>query len=174
MQKQMVKTFATCDLIRHYRDTERFESLCCSCPNYGCRWGCPPLAGPPYPDIAVYPSVDIHLLKIDVPVRKGDMEILSEIIDRHRRDYEPLLLAAEKELNGFAALFTGQCRHCGDAPCARTAGKPCRHPYIVRPSLEALGFNLTRISSDLFDTPIQWASDGLLPPYLTLIGGVFH
>ena len=171
----MVKTFATCNLIRLYRDTERFESLCRSCPNYGRRWGCPPMAGSPYPDIACYPSIDIHLLKIDVPVSSsGGSEILTGIIDRHRRDYEPLLLAAEKELDGFAVLFTGQCRHCGDTPCARTAGKPCRHPDIVRPSLEALGFDLTRIASDLFDTPIQWAAEGKLPPYLTLVGGVFH
>ena len=170
----MVKTFETRYLIRHYRDTERFESLCRSCPNYGRRWGCPPLADSPYPDIARYPSIDIHLLKIAVPVSSGDSKILTEIIDRHRRDYEPLLLTSEKELDGFAVLFTGQCRHCGDTTCARTAGKACRHPDIVRPSLEALGFDLTRIASDLFGTPIQWASNGLLPPYLTLVGGVFH
>ena len=56
----------------------------------------------------------------------------------------------------------------------RPEAKPCRHPELVRPSLEACGFDIARTTSELFGIELKWGSDGLMPEYLTLVCGFFH
>lgn len=162
------------DYISRYLDCGRFEALCRECPNYGRRWGCPPLdAG----FIHDYRHVRLFALKIDIKPTPGDTgaaEAMMKVIQDVRGDYETRLLALERDLGGRAALFTGMCPHCGSEECARTSGKPCRHPDLVRPSLEALGFDLTATAADYFGIELKWSSRGEYPPYLCLIGGVFY
>lgn len=98
---------------------------------------------------------------------------MSDLVQAVRGQYEEEMLAEEAKRSGRAALFTGLCPHCGEAVCARREGKPCRHPNLVRPSLEALGFNLCQISNELFGTEILWAKDNRSPEYMCLIGAVF-
>lgn len=170
-----VRTIAVSDYVARFRDVDRFEGLCRGCPNYGTRWGCPPLDYGSMPPFARWTLVDIWLLKLVVKGGAGaTMDDLKEVLQRERRRWEPALLEREREHGGMAALFTGMCPHCGDIPCARLAGEPCRHPDRVRPSLEALGFDLGKTAAELFGLPLQWMKDGRLPDYLTLIGGVFY
>ena len=56
----------------------------------------------------------------------------------------------------------------------RLEAKPCRHPELVRPSLEACGFDIARTTSELFGIELKWGTDGSLPEYLTLVCGFFH
>lgn len=51
---------------------------------------------------------------------------------------------------------------------------PCRHPELVRPSLEACGFDIGRTTSELFGIELKWGADGKMPEYLTLVCGFFH
>ena len=53
-------------------------------------------------------------------------------------------------------------------------GEPCRHPELVRPSLEALGFNLGEVTRELFNIDMLWGRHGRLPQYLTLVGAVCY
>lgn len=159
----------------NYRDIRRFEALCAECPNYGCRWGCPPFTDEEYAVPDSYDSVDITLIKIELATHTpGDAATLRAIIDPIRAAGERRLLAEESRRAGHAALFTGQCPHCPGETCARTTGAPCRHPELVRPSLEALGFDLTRTASEIFGIDMLWCKDGYAPPYLTLIGALFY
>ncbi|MBQ4231187.1 MAG: DUF2284 domain-containing protein, partial [Salinivirgaceae bacterium] len=68
----------------------------------------------------------------------------------------------------------GKCLYCGDKPCARIDGKPCRHPDKVRPSLEAYGFDIVRTASELLGVDIKWSDGKHVPDYLTLVCGVFY
>ena len=54
----------------------------------------------------------------------------------------------------------------------RREGRPCRHPESIRPSLEAMGFDIARTAADIFNTPLQWSRNGQLPKYLTLISAL--
>ena len=56
----------------------------------------------------------------------------------------------------------------------RPLGLPCRHPELVRPSLEAYGFDISRTTNELFGIELLWGKDGMLPKYLTLVCGFFH
>lgn len=56
----------------------------------------------------------------------------------------------------------------------RPEAKPCRHPELVRPSLEACGFDIAHTTSELFGIELKWGTDGSLPEYLTLVCGFFH
>lgn len=44
----------------------------------------------------------------------------------------------------------------------------------MRPSPEAIGFDLVTLLHDLFHIDLQWGTDGFLPSRLYLIGAVFH
>ena len=68
----------------------------------------------------------------------------------------------------------GSCLYCPEGTCTRPEAKPCRHPELVRPSLEACGFDIARTTSELFGIELKWGTDGSLPEYLTLVCGFFH
>lgn len=71
--------------------------------------------------------------------------------------------------------FVGNyCPYCGEVPCARIEGGPCRHPDKVRPSLEAIGFDIGKTAKDLLGLEIKWSRGGFIPEYLTLVCGIFY
>lgn len=170
-----VKEIDAGDYVRRYRNVGYFENLCRQCPNYGRRWACPPISGSYSPDLSQYSKVILLMVKICIkPGTSADADTLRAIIEPTRARFEHRMLEAEKELGGTACLFTGQCPHCPGRECARIAGDTCRHPDLVRPSLEALGFNLETTARDIFDTPILWCDNSHAPRYMTLMGGLFH
>ena len=167
------------EYLSRYRDVSTFEKLCSECPNYGARWGCPPFLPDSQPELSGYSRVKLFLLKLDIaPYRAGSMEeiviAIQCTVQKVRGSYETELLRMESDLCGRAALFTGMCPHCGDAKCARRSLQPCRHPELVRPSLEALGFDLGRTAKDFFDVELQWCVGPESPPYISLLGAVFY
>lgn len=149
--------------------------MCRACSNYGQRWGCPPLEGDFAINFAAYNRIRIHAIQImladDTP---ADVALLSDIMQSVRAVREARLLELEQLYDGHAALFTGMCPHCPGMPCARQEGGSCRHPALVRPSLEALGFDLNAIAREIFGIELQWCRDGRAPQYLLLIGAVFN
>ena len=165
--------------IARYRDVERFEELCRACPNYATRWGCPPFDDNPQPRLEQYDNVRLCVVKIDLEPAMAESQYdmtqaMMRTLQSVRPQYEQKLLDLEKDLHGRAALFTGMCPHCPDRPCARRSGNECHHPGLVRPSLEALGFDLGRTLADYFGIELLWASDEKAPAYMCLIGAVFH
>ncbi len=163
---------STVDYIREFRDVVRFEQLCRQCPNYGMRWGCPPLSEDLLRHYQKFPRLKIIAGKL-TPLESGlPLSISYKFLNTERRRLEPQMLEEEQQTGGRAALFTGLCFHCGE--CTRPTGQPCRHPELVRPSLEALGFDLNATARHLLHTEILWGKENRMPPYLLLIGGIFH
>ena len=160
-----------------YRDKARFLQCCQACHRYGLTYACPPFPDDDaiaFPDGATMLIVGSRLipdsatreLATDVQRRDGIMHALLDtalpVIERLHRQWE-------NECPDSRAFLFSTCRLCHPQSCTRPEGKPCRHPEKVRPSLEALGFNLARTADELFKMPLQWSSDERLPDYLTLI-----
>lgn len=59
-------------------------------------------------------------------------------------------------------------------PARALMESPAVIPTLVRPSLEACGFDIVRTTSELFGIELKWGEEGRLPEYLTLVCGFFH
>jgi len=157
-----------------YRDAERFMGYCRQCRNYGHRYGCPPFDYDPMDVINRYEHVRIIGVKIvpddrSLPLSEAD-RLMAPVIGELNAE----LLQMEAETGGAACGFVGTCPYCGGAPCARLAGKPCRHADKVRPSLEAWGFDIGKTAQQMLGIELKWSTDGLVPEYLTLVCGLFY
>lgn len=167
-----IKEAEVTDYVRDYYEPARFLPLCKECRQYGRRWTCPPFGKAPA--VFDYKKVTLIATKIypaerDIPIDAADALMLPV-----RRRTEEILQEMEKLFGGYASSNVGECLHCPPGECTRPEGKPCRHPELIRPSLEAYGFDLVRTLTDLFGIEPKWSRDGLVPEYLTLVCAFFH
>ncbi len=158
---------------RMFRDVPRFLECCRQCPSYGKSWGCPPLAPEIEDAPQKYSLAEIVVLKVNTPegLRIDDSQAF---LRPYRAELESTLLRLEEETGGRAFSYVGECLHCPAGTCTRPEGLPCRHPELVRPSLEAYGFDIGAMTKDLFGLELLWGRDGFAPEYLVLAGAVFY
>lgn len=170
------------EYIRRFRDAERVEGYCRECSNYGRHWGCPPFDYSVEDELHRYHEVLLVAARIrpkekHLPLTTG-MRCLWPV----RQELETIVRQWETKLNGRAMGLAGQCSYCGalpdschaGMPCTKPQGLPCRHPELVRPSLEAWGFDINKTADELLHIPVLWSTDGLTPEYFTLVCGCFH
>ena len=164
------------EYICQFRDVGRFEGYCRACARYGTCWACPPFDFNMDKLLAEYRNILLFAVKVDVPSGLTDSAAL---LDSVRVVMDRRLLVKEAELSG-RAFFAGTCRLCGtgvgdyekDGDCTRKTGLPCRHPEMVRPSLESFGFDIGRTTKELFGLELKWGKEDSLPEYYILVGGV--
>ena len=168
------------EYIARYRDTERFIAYCRNCDRYGACWTCPPFGPGADACLSDHRTVLLVGTRIlpDPALRRCReagrcREIGREMLGRERARLDPLLLEWERNDPGSRAFFAGTCHLCPTEGCTRREGLPCRHPGLIRPSLEAFGFDIGRTASELLHIELKWSRDGLLPEYFTLVSGVF-
>lgn len=169
------------EYIRNYRDEQKFIAFCRECNRYGRCWACPPYDFDTSALINDYryiyiigtkiiPSINLRQQCTTVESRKAaTTRLLVEV----RTRIDPCLTQLEKEHPGSLAFFAGTCHLCPDVPCTRITNLPCRHPSLVRHSLESFGFDLGRTANELLHIPLQWSDGEKLPDYLMLISGLF-
>lgn len=162
------------DYIARFRDAERIEGYCRSCPNYGRSWGCPPFGFRMEEYLAGYDSALLVATKISPQTRNLPITDATALIRPERIRLERRLLEMERLYDGRSFAYAGTCLYCPAGRCTRPNGEPCRHPEWVRPSLEACGFDIVRTTSELFGLELKWGTDGLMPEYLILVCGFFH
>lgn len=167
------KNFVNRHIIENYHDSKRFLELCKSCSGYEKRWSCPPLSSSSTGEINKYKYVEVTIIEIPVPSGSlvEDAETLLKPAKKYLSDY---LLNLEKERNGIASCTIGTCTLCEPQLCTRLENEPCRHPDKMRPSPEALGFNISAIMENEFGLSVKWAENGTLPDYLYLTGAIFY
>ena len=175
VQDRWVKMPMT-EYINGYRDFGRVQGYCRECGRYGNCWACPPYDF----DETALPGkyTTISLLATVITPSEGvtlTPETADRIIRRERQRLDRMLVKMECDASVPAqtarAFFAGTCLLCPPEHCSRRESLPCRHPESIRPSLEALGFDIARTAADIFHTPLQWGRNGQPPEYLTLISG---
>ncbi len=160
-----------------YYDREKFHELCKQCEKYGTLWSCPPYKFEVEEYLNKYNSVHIIGTKIILSddlikeTKKEDiLDCTYRILNEVRKELSKMLLKLESEYANSVSLYAGSCLNC--EVCTRTQNKPCIHPDTMRYSLESLGFDVSRTSSELLGIDIKWAKD-TLPEYFTLISAFF-
>lgn len=172
--EELQVTISAEEYIRRFRDVPRFLELCKACGNYGQCWACPPFNKDWTQEMLEYERVTLFVTKIEPQEAGLTLSEVAPLFREERMRIEPRLRELEKQTGGLAFAFAGECLYCPTGTCTRKEGKPCRHPDLVRPSLEAVGFDLGKTAAELFNLPILWSTDGLAPRYLLLICGLFH
>ncbi len=168
------------DFVRDYRDLPRFRTLCQACDNYGQCWSCPPYDFDETVFLSPYVEANLIGARVDVPQEArfcGDGEACRRKGDALLRPLRALLddalLRLEQELPGGRAFYAGSCMRCPKGACRRRSGEPCVAPEKLRPSIEALGFDVERTASELLATELRWGEPGRLPDYFVLVSGFF-
>ncbi len=161
------------EYIRRFRDEATIEGYCCACENYGRSWGCPPFDFDVEEQLRQYKNLLLIAIKITPKEQGLPIGVAQELILPERRRLDKRLLELEKEYGGLACSYVGKCYFCNEDICSRLCGEPCRHPQLIRPSLEAYGFDIARTTEELFDLELRWGNNGLLPEYLVIVCGVF-
>ncbi len=169
------------DYIRDYRDSERFIKYCRQCSRYGKTYSCPPFDFDTDEYISGYRDVYIIGTKVvfDEATRQASTTIELRDAISHNAMYMSLD-SLEESHNRLLAKFpdtisflVGKCRVCDSVPCARPQGLPCRHPDRVRHSIESVGFDVGKTTSQLLGIELKWSSDHQLPEYITLVTALF-
>ena len=153
-----------------FRDFGRVRGYCHGCGRYGKCWACPPYDFAEEEYLGQFTTISLLATKI-TPSEGVALtpETAERILNRERRRLDRMLLGMEGNARAF---FAGTCILCPPEKCTRLEGLPCLHPESIRPSLEALGFDIARTASELFGIPLQWGSPGTFPAYLTLISAI--
>lgn len=171
--EEFTTTIAVNDYLRRFRDAKTIEGYCCSCENYGKSWGCPPFDFDVEERLRQYKNLLLIATKITPKEQDLPIETAQELILPERRRLDKHLLELERQYNGLACSYIGKCYYCSEDACSRLCDKPCRHPQLVRPSLEAYGFDIARTTQELFGMELRWGKEGFLPEYLVLVCGLF-
>lgn len=133
-------------MAERFRDVGKFLALCRACPNFGKMWACPPFPADP-PILSETGAVcELFLTEIPMPEIPPEADPKSETERAYgaaRREIDARLLEIEGRLPRALALFGGSCRNCPLPACPRERGLPCPRPQFMRPSLEALGFDVS-------------------------------
>jgi predicted metal-binding protein len=169
------------ELIHAYRDTDKFLAYCRACNRYNACWSCPPFDFNADDYLTSYQTARIIGTKITLDKEAVHnhqgwdkcTKISYEIIGEVRKSLDNMLLTMEKKYPESKAFFAGSCHLCPKGECTKISGKPCISPESIRPSLEALGFDVSKISAELLNIEMQWSRDGILPEYFTLVSGFF-
>lgn len=186
--EDILKTMPMQEYIAGYRDFGRVRGYCHECSRFGTCWACPPYSFDEEQCLRRYGTID--LLATRITPAGGTVltrEVSEEIIRKERYRLDAMLLRREREAGSgedgsgergcnspVRAFFAGTCLLCPPEQCTRRSNAPCRHPKSIRPSLEAMGFDIALTASDIFGIPLQWASNGNPPAYLTLVSGLAY
>ena len=159
---------------KEFRKKEQCYNACLACHNFGRRWGCPPFEYDTETVLSKFSTVKLFATLI-TPMETGlPLSRYEEFLAPERERIETMLLELEKETGGRSFGFVGKCTYCGESPCARISGNPCRHPDKVRPSLESFGYDIEQTLCNLFNIQLIWGKNNCMPEYLTLVCALMY
>ena len=173
-----VKKTTLTDLKENYCDREKFESFCRECRNYGQVWSCPPYDFSIEEYLKEYNYIYITGVKIIFDENTLEKVNTSEKINNYttetlfvmKNKLLDIMLQMEKIYPDSRGLSAGGCKICED--CSRKSNISCKHPELMRYSLESLGFDVGKISSNILNFELKWATATRLPDYFSLITGL--
>lgn len=158
--------------LEKFMDKSYFDKLCEEgCPNYGNKWSCPPYAPDYMKFVKKYEFINVFMLYIELRQFdyikqeylkvKAANSILKSRIDKALRN--------SMNENEFY-ISTGSCRLCKS--CKKKVGKSCTYPEQRTYSFEALGINVSLLTTDLFHRDLLWYKAKNLPEYTSVVAGL--
>lgn len=169
--EKFTKEIAVKDYIRDYVNVAEFLEYCKQCPNYGTVWSCPPYDFDAADFWTPYETFYITATKINFApgtTLQESGEIMQEVKEQMSRE----LYELEERYPGSVSLSAGCCRLCRPDGCGRASGLSCRYPQKMRYSIESLGGNVGLTVSKLMGIELEWVTEGKLPSYFVLVGGL--
>lgn len=171
----VISMISTDELISNYYKKEKFTELCKACSNYNVLWSCPPLNFDPEGYIKNYKNAYVIGTKIiyshdtidHADTKEKVIEYTKNSLYVLRRKLLNILWQLEKEYPSSIGMSSGGCEIC--SRCRRTDDLSCSHPDMMRYSLEALGIDLSDLSSHLLNIELKWSDGKRLPEYYTVI-----
>lgn len=172
-------TMAADEFIRRYRDVERFRQYCLQCPGYGKSWSCPPFDFDPRTRSDGFTSVVLmgttiefdEATRAECKTAEQSSAVGHEAMQEVLKTLLPQLYEMERQYPG-SRCFTFRCVLCPEG-CTRPQGQPCRHPDLMRHSLESVGFDIEAMTRDLLGFDLEWSTDGSLPKHISLVTALF-
>lgn len=164
-------------LMEEYFNREKTLGYCKECPNFAKYWSCPPYTF----DEAIFLKQFkyMHIIGRQFEVPRDDLRNIRdpEAVKAYSTEKQEAmkvmtwktLLEVENEVAGAMGLIPGNCPICEiqGMQCARKLNQPCRHPSLMRYSLESLGFNVVDLLKYEVGMTIQWGDTYRLPEVLT-------
>ena len=162
--------------IERYHNPQKFIQFCKECKMYNSCWSCPPFDFETKAYLLKYTSIwfigtQIFPSQFERSFATKEELILYEqdLLAKVRGQLDPLLLTLENKYPESRACFAGTCHFCTPSKCKRNKNLPCIYPQKIRPSLEALGFDIEHTTSDLLGIELLWSKNNILPEYYTLV-----
>lgn len=163
--EELSTTMAIGVLVERFHRPEKVWMLCKMCPNYGRKWGCPPFEYDVVEKILKYNYIELFATRVVFTVAALLPDEKELIARTECACIESKLLALERTTKGVASANIGGCERCTECGCTRPNGAPCRHPELLRPSLEAYGFDVPDLLYSAFGinlTPASHSSELVL------------
>lgn len=168
------------EYIEDYVNIPTFLECCKACQNYEKRWSCPPFDFDVIEYWKAHETLDVIGVKIifdesmlqKTYTKEEINQIINDCLWKEKEKMTDTLMEEEKKYPGSVSLSAGSCLLCGDMPCSKEEGLPCRHPEKMRYSIEALGGDVGRTGSKLLGVDLEWMEEGKLPHHFLLVGGL--
>ncbi len=175
----IIAQIATLEYIEKFRDVDKFIEFCKKCNNYKSLWSCPPFDDDRFMSLNQFELTTIIGVKIhideDTRCKATNNEerntLIRDILFGVRKEVDEVLLNLEQQTHTSRLYYAGSCRLCAPTKCSRIDNMPCRYPKKMRSTLEAVGFDMGRTTSDLLSVELKWCDGDMLPPYFTLVYG---
>ena len=172
-------TMAADEFISRYRDVERIGAFCLQCTGYGKSWSCPPFDFDPRTQSDGFSEVTLMGTTIEcdeetrIACKNTEQSTATgrEAMQEVWKTLLPRLYEMERNTPG-SRCFTFRCVLCPEG-CTRPEGKPCRHPEMMRHSLESVGFDIEAMTREMLNIELEWSTDGSLPKHITLVTALF-
>lgn len=176
--KKFTVDVETEEFYKDYVDFERISNLCIEEQEMlGYNWSYPPFDFDVNDLWHSYKKLKIIAFKIEFSSEElehtfddKELEFVLKRFERFKVRLMNDIYALENE--NSQGLFLGKCNLC--MRCTREVEMPCKMPFKMRYSLEALGADVDKTCEDLFGLKILYAHDGKLPEYLMFVGGVLY
>lgn len=172
-----VKTLPVDVFLENFYDFEFTSRKCSKCSMYGKRWSCPSFDEDMSSYWKRFCTIELIHLKVIldedlINERFSEKQIYTILHNTLFRQKKLLISKLEEDNRDY--LSTGYCNICKQ--CSKENNLSCRFPDMKKYSIESVGGLVTKISSQLFDSPIRWIDmeNGILPEYLTLVMAVLY
>lgn len=165
------QTISVADYLEGYVNVEEFLECCRACGNYDRKWSCPSYDFDPVEDY--WKKYDnLYIIGKKMILEEDEKENWETLMKQVKQQLTEELYAEEAKRPGSVSLSAGSCNICGEDNCSKKTGTPCRYPDKMRYSIEALGGNVGLTASRLLGIQLQWITEGQVPDYFVLVGGL--